>query len=59
MSFAFGHWGLSPAEFWAATPRELASAMRPLHAASDAPLDRNTLAALMATHPDGKNQRDG
>lgn len=52
MSFAFQEWKLSPAEFWAITPRELAAAMGPPGALADGPLGRADLGALMAAFPD-------
>ena len=44
--------GWRPAEFWAATPAELATALAPFLPTTDAP-DRATLSKLMKDHPDG------
>ena len=53
MAFGLGLLGWPPERFWAATPRELAAAMR-AHGrgvAAGAP-DRQALAALIAAFPD-------
>lgn len=55
MAFGLGVLKLSPRQFWAMTPRELAAA----HAGvtgrgAGAPLDRGALERLMALHPDGE-----
>jgi uncharacterized phage protein (TIGR02216 family) len=50
-AFAFAVLRLSPAEFWAMTPRELAMAMQPLLKGRGAPL-RSELDALMRNFPD-------
>ena len=54
MGFAFGHWRLSPAEFWASTPREIAAAIA-FHRGRSGRLDApsmSDLAALMHRFPD-------
>lgn len=58
MSFGLGVLRLSPVEFWAMTPRELAAAAR--HLADRAPerLTRTGLDALMRAYPD-KETDDG
>jgi uncharacterized phage protein (TIGR02216 family) len=44
---------ISPREFWAMTPRELACALRELGFGADAPPDRSVFAQLMKRYPDG------
>ena len=44
--------GWRPAEFWAATPAELATALGLDAAPVDAPVDGGGLAALMERYPD-------
>ena len=51
MAFAFSVLRLSPAEFWALTPRELALAMRPFVQANAAP-DRAGFDRLFSAFPD-------
>lgn len=51
MAFAFSVMRLSPAEFWALTPRELALAMQPLLRARSAP-NRSELERLLNDFPD-------
>ena len=51
MSFAFSVLRLSPAEFWALTPRELALAMHPFLKANAAP-DRAGFDRLFSAFPD-------
>lgn len=53
MAFCLGRLGWAPAQFWAATPREIAAALS-FHAGTapaGAP-DRNALTRLMRAHPD-------
>lgn len=53
MRFGFGILRLSPRDFWAMTPRELASAFEALSGRSRAtPPQRQTLETLMQTYPD-------
>lgn len=53
MAFGLGRLRWPPAQFWAATPRELAAAMRAYRRANQAGApDRATLAALLAAFPD-------
>ena len=54
MAAGLGLLRLSPAVFWAMTPRELASALRGLAGISGAvaPLDRAALEHLAARYPD-------
>ena len=54
MAFAFSVLRLSPAEFWALTPRELALAMRPFLKANFAP-DRSEFDRLFSAFPDQEN----
>jgi uncharacterized phage protein (TIGR02216 family) len=55
MAFGIGRLGLSPREFWRATPRELAAAARGLGSGVvAAPMERATLAALAERFPDGE-----
>lgn len=53
MAYGLGRLAWPPEAFWAATPRELAAALR-AHAAprSATPPARATLERLMALHPD-------
>ncbi len=54
MAAGLGRLGLSPVEFWAATPRELAAAFRGRLGieAAVAPLARGELEGLMSRFPD-------
>lgn len=54
MATALGLLGLSPRDFWAMTPREYAAAVRGRFgaAATEAPLIRSDLSALMNRFPD-------
>jgi uncharacterized phage protein (TIGR02216 family) len=52
IGFALGVLRLPPEQFWRMTPRELALAIRAVRGPSSAPLERNTLAALMQRFPD-------
>jgi uncharacterized phage protein (TIGR02216 family) len=54
MRLAFTRWGLSPAAFWAMTPRELAAALGTGRAASS--LDRTALDRLMRRFPDHRRE---
>jgi uncharacterized phage protein (TIGR02216 family) len=60
IGFGFGVLRLSPQQFWSMTPRELGYAVEAATGRSP-PLDRGTLAQLMATYPDdvsaGQNHR--
>ncbi|GAB5506659.1 MAG: hypothetical protein Rhirs2KO_18220 [Rhizobiaceae bacterium] len=53
MAFGFGRLRLSPAAFWAMTPRELAAAMSAFALPISAP-ERSALAELMNRFPDRK-----
>lgn len=53
IGFGFGVLRLSPAAFWAMTPRELAHAISAVTGAT-APLRRSDLADLMTRYPDGR-----
>lgn len=56
MRFGLGVLRLPPAIFWAMTPRELAEAHAGISGRGAAkPIERQTLDALMALHPDGGN----
>ena len=52
MAFGFGRLRLSPRDFWAMTPRELAAAVEGVLGPIPAPLDRGALEALMTRYPD-------
>ena len=52
MAFGLGHLGWTPAAFWAATPREIAAALRAHRRSSPNAPERAALARLMAAHPD-------
>lgn len=51
MGFGFGILRLSPQQFWAMTPRELAFAIEAV-IGRRIPLDRHTFAELMKRYPD-------
>jgi uncharacterized phage protein (TIGR02216 family) len=53
IGFGLGVLRLSPASFWAMTPRELALAITAVTGAT-APLQRTELAELMTRYPDGR-----
>jgi uncharacterized phage protein (TIGR02216 family) len=53
IGFGLGVLRLSPAAFWAMTPRELALAITAVTGAT-APLRRTDLADLMTRYPDGR-----
>lgn len=59
MAFGFAVMRLSPAEFWAMTPRELAAAMRAFGHGAHAPPDRADLSNLMNAYPDSRGPSDG
>lgn len=52
MAFGLGRLRLSPADFWAMTPRELAAAADGVFGTRAEPLGRSGLKALMARFPD-------
>lgn len=53
MAFGFGVLRLSPAAFWAMTPRELGAALTPIVGpARIDPPSRNELVKLMQAYPD-------
>jgi len=52
MAVGIGRLGLSPAEFWRATPRELAAAARGLSDGAGEAMRRADLAALAERFPD-------
>lgn len=52
MAFGFAVMRLSPAEFWAMTPRELAAAMRAFGVGDHAPPGRGDMERLMGAFPD-------
>lgn len=56
MRLAFTRWGLSPAAFWALTPRELAACLAPA-VPRDRP-ERAALDRLMRRFPDRPNGAD-
>lgn len=53
MAFGLGRMRLSPRDFWAMTPRELAAAAEGVFGLRAEPLARGGLEALMARFPDG------
>lgn len=59
MAAGFGVLRLSPAHFWAMTPKELGAALRGLagRTHADAPLPRASLAHLMTRYPDAASPR--
>ncbi len=48
--------GLSPAAFWAMTPRELSAALAACSGAAPAPLERGNLLDLMRRYPDDSGE---
>lgn len=58
MAFGLGRLRLSPADFWAMTPRELAAAMAAVAPAQTAP-GRGVLDDLMQRFPDMTDRRRG
>lgn len=54
MSFGLGVLRLSPQDFWAMTPRELAAAAGHLARPGDAPPSRGRLDEMMRAYPDRK-----
>lgn len=52
MALAFGHYRLSPAEFWALTPRELLALAEAAGWGAGETLSRQTLDDLMTRYPD-------
>lgn len=60
IGMGLGRLRLSPRDFWTMTPRELASVLRGLNAASGAVTAprRGTLEALMTTFPDKPERQD-
>ncbi len=52
MAFGLGQLRLSPRDFWAMTPRELAAAAEGVFGPRTEPLARGGLEALMARFPD-------
>lgn len=56
IGFGLGVLRLPPQQFWAMTPRELASAIEAI-TGHGAPLDRATLSELMRKYPDEPDRR--
>jgi uncharacterized phage protein (TIGR02216 family) len=54
MRFGLGVLRLPPRDFWAMTPRELASAWGAIMGERTGPLTRSDLDTLMETFPDGR-----
>ena len=52
MAFGFGRLELSPAAFWAMTPREIAAVLRALNPDRAERIDRGELGRLMRRFPD-------
>jgi uncharacterized phage protein (TIGR02216 family) len=52
IGFGLGVLRLSPAQFWAMTPRELALAIRAMRGTVAEPIDRTALDDLMKQFPD-------
>lgn len=61
IGFGLGVLRLSPRDFWAMTPRELAHAVNAVRGPQSAPMDRAALDTLMNAFPDAqhKEHRDG
>jgi uncharacterized phage protein (TIGR02216 family) len=56
MAVGFGRLGLSSAQFWALTPRELAAAIEGVYGATATPMDRGMLDRMMSRFPDGSGE---
>lgn len=54
MRFGLGVLRLAPRDFWAMTPRELASAWGAVMGERTGPLGRQELGAMMEKFPDGR-----
>ena len=54
MRFGLGVLRLPPRDFWALTPRELASAWGAIMGSATGPLSRSDLTDLMERFPDGR-----
>ncbi|QEL23033.1 phage tail assembly chaperone [Bosea sp. F3-2] len=52
MAFGLGRLAWPPGQFWAATPREIAAALKAHRSAEAGVTDRAVLSALMAAYPD-------
>lgn len=52
MTFGLGRLAWPPEQFWAATPREIAAALKAQRGGAGGTTERVTLAALMAAYPD-------
>jgi len=52
MAFGLGRLAWPPERFWAATPREIAAALKAHHGVAHDATDRAALLALMAAYPD-------
>jgi len=52
MAFGLGRLAWPPEQFWAATPREIAAALKAHRSAEAGVTDRAVLSALMAAYPD-------
>jgi len=59
MAFGFAVMRLSPAEFWAMTPKELASAMHAFGHGMHAPPGRRELEGLIQAFPDSPRGHSG
>lgn len=57
MAFGLGKLALTPAAFWAMTPRELAAAAEGMFRRAAHPLGRGELETLMQQYPDGGDGR--
>ena len=55
MAFGLGQLKLSPRDFWAMTPRELAAAAEGMLGRVTEPIERAALAELMNRYPDPTN----
>ncbi len=56
IGFGLGILRLSPKNFWAMTPRELAHAIRAVQGPQPEPMTRNALSELMRAYPDAKKE---
>lgn len=58
MAFAFSILKMSPKDFWASSPLEIAAAMEAYSPQSPYPMSQQTLSQLMGQFPDCKTKRE-
>lgn len=57
IGFGLGVLRLSPKDFWAMTPRELALAIAAMRGPANDPMDRASLDQLMSAFPDARGDK--